>query len=150
MANEQNLKPCKPGETHNPNGRPPIAPEAVGLKKFDKDSFGRLVWQTWNHTVDDLKKIVSNPKSKVMDAWLASSALKGIARGDIRSLDWFCTRLGLPKVLELVDVNLNHSVDESMKDKVIRMIAYSNLLKDPEVRKQIIDVTPQDSKQSPS
>ena len=22
MANEQNLKPCKPGETHNPNGRP--------------------------------------------------------------------------------------------------------------------------------
>ena len=23
MANEQNLKPCKPGETHNPNGRPP-------------------------------------------------------------------------------------------------------------------------------
>lgn len=23
MANEQNLKPCRPGETHNPNGRPP-------------------------------------------------------------------------------------------------------------------------------
>lgn len=23
MANPQNLKPCKPGETHNPNGRPP-------------------------------------------------------------------------------------------------------------------------------
>ena len=23
MANIQNLKPCKPGETHNPNGRPP-------------------------------------------------------------------------------------------------------------------------------
>lgn len=22
MANEQNLRPCKPGETHNPNGRP--------------------------------------------------------------------------------------------------------------------------------
>lgn len=22
MANVQNLKPCKPGETHNPNGRP--------------------------------------------------------------------------------------------------------------------------------
>jgi hypothetical protein len=22
MANIQNLKPCKPGETHNPNGRP--------------------------------------------------------------------------------------------------------------------------------
>lgn len=22
MANEENLNPCKPGETHNPNGRP--------------------------------------------------------------------------------------------------------------------------------
>ena len=28
MANNQNLKPCKPGETHNPNGRP------VGSKSF--------------------------------------------------------------------------------------------------------------------
>ena len=29
MANEQNLRPCKPGETHNPNGRPPKLSRAI-------------------------------------------------------------------------------------------------------------------------
>ena len=36
MANEQNLKPCKPGETHNPNGRPPKMSKVI--KKMPKDA----------------------------------------------------------------------------------------------------------------
>ena len=31
MANEQNLKPCKPGETHNPAGRPGGQPNRATL-----------------------------------------------------------------------------------------------------------------------
>lgn len=36
MANEQNLKPCKPGETHNPNGRPPKLSRLI--KTMPKDA----------------------------------------------------------------------------------------------------------------
>ena len=36
MANIQNLKPCKPGETHNPNGRPPKLSKVI--KKMPKDA----------------------------------------------------------------------------------------------------------------
>lgn len=35
MANIQNLKPCKPGETHNPNGRPKKLVNAI--KDLPKD-----------------------------------------------------------------------------------------------------------------
>ena len=35
-ANIQNLKPCKPGETHNPNGRPRKLSKA--LKKIPPDA----------------------------------------------------------------------------------------------------------------
>ena len=31
----ENLKPCKPGETHNPNGRPPKLKNAI--KKLPRD-----------------------------------------------------------------------------------------------------------------
>lgn len=36
MANPQNLKPCKPGETHNPNGRPPKLSRLI--KTMPKDA----------------------------------------------------------------------------------------------------------------
>lgn len=36
MANEQNLKPCKPGETHNPNGRPPRLSRVI--KQMPRDA----------------------------------------------------------------------------------------------------------------
>ena len=35
MANEQNLKPCRKGETHNPNGRPKKLANVI--KKIPKD-----------------------------------------------------------------------------------------------------------------
>lgn len=35
MANEQNLKPCRKGETHNPNGRPKKLVNVI--KKIPKD-----------------------------------------------------------------------------------------------------------------
>lgn len=36
MANAQNLKPCKPGETHNPNGRPSKLSKVI--KQMPKDA----------------------------------------------------------------------------------------------------------------
>ena len=35
MANEQNLNPCRKGETHNPNGRPKKLVNVI--KKIPKD-----------------------------------------------------------------------------------------------------------------
>lgn len=40
MANPQNLKPCKPGETHNPNGRPPKLARAI--KSIPRDAQERI------------------------------------------------------------------------------------------------------------
>lgn len=40
MANEQNLKPCKPGETHNPNGRPPRLSRVI--RAMPKDAQERI------------------------------------------------------------------------------------------------------------
>ena len=40
MPNPQNLKPCKPGETHNPNGRPPRLSRV--LKSIPPDAQERI------------------------------------------------------------------------------------------------------------
>lgn len=91
MANEENLKPCKPGETHNPNGRPkgtknfstrlkelllgmsednqwtsPIAAEKVQIA-FGKDEKGKYLYpiQERQKAIDSiLDRIEGKPKEK--------------------------------------------------------------------------------------
>lgn len=142
MAGSDNLKPWQPGQSGNPEGRKPVP---IELKSLNKTEFAAQIWKTFNYTVEELTKIATNRQSKVSDAWLASSALKGIARGDFKALDWFCTRLGLPKLVEHLDVTVRDGdpIESSMRDRMIRMVLHSGLLEDPEIRKQVIDVTPQ-------
>lgn len=139
----------KPGQSGNPLGGRVLGPEAQGLPKFDRHTFARIVWNTWNQSVEDLRRVATNPQSKAHEAWLAAAALKGIVSGDVKRLDWFCTRLGLPALVQYLDVNIQNEilgVDESMKQRMIRMVMNSKLMQDPDVRKQIIDVKPETEK----
>jgi Family of unknown function (DUF5681) len=101
----ENLKPCKPGETHNPNGRPPILP---GLKEA-------------------LEKVLTEQKDGMtgLEAVFVALRTKAI-RGDIRAIQEVLDRY-YGKVKQ--DVNLTNAgekfepIDYSKLDEsIIRAI----------------------------
>lgn len=61
MANEKNLKPCKKGETHNPNGRPKKLVNAI--KKLPstmmEDVYGILGYALTMNSEEEAKKYLT-------------------------------------------------------------------------------------------
>ena len=61
MANEKNLKPCKKGETHNPNGRPKMLVNAI--KKLPstmmEDVYGILGYALTMNSEEEAKKYLT-------------------------------------------------------------------------------------------
>lgn len=89
MANEQNLKKYKKGETGNPNGRPPDPPELKELKRMNKGELELLFHRILNAPPSDL----STFNGTILEKWVASIIFHGIKTGDYARLNPFLERL---------------------------------------------------------
>ena len=83
----------KPGETRNPNGRPKVAPEHRIFKKLTLDKYLKLLKQFVGMNATELKAIVSNPNSTVLEIFVAQIISKGISQGDTNRLSFLLDRL---------------------------------------------------------
>ena len=82
----------KPGESGNPNGRPPLPPELRKARAYNRVYVQEKLTEMMELGVEDLQKIVKDPKTKVIDAMVASVALYGIKKGDQARLNFLMER----------------------------------------------------------
>lgn len=105
MANEQNLKPFKPGESGNPMGRPKRIYSILKQSGYSKDdivdAFNEIGWQTQQDAHDILEKDDAPLILKV----IAKAFIKGAEKGDFRYVSEILQHvIGKPK--ETIEANI--------------------------------------------
>lgn len=87
MANNpnavKNLKPCKKGHTANPNGRPPKIATILKKEGLTESQVRDIASEMLAMTIDELKKIATDPKSKSYEVMLAVAIKNAMQKGDI-------------------------------------------------------------------
>lgn len=102
----KNLKPCKPGETHNPNGRPK---GAIGIKTIIKKVLNKEI------EIDD-PIIGAKQRKKLIEHGLDRQALRWINGDNVAGKDLLDRAYG--KALDTVDMNIkNEGINEEEIDK---------------------------------
>ena len=91
----ENLRPCKPGETHNPNGRPKVLPEL-------KDAIRNILEQK----VGDKTKLES-----VLDALYTRAS-----KGDVRAIQELFDRF-YGKIKQEHDINMDTEINITFTPK---------------------------------
>ncbi len=112
----KNLKPMKPGETRNPNGRPrkylcALKDQGYRLSEIH-DTFKVLL----SMNIEELKAVMMNDKATILEVIVASSMIKSIRSGQLMSLETVITRIyGQPKA----------NIEQSGK-QIIEIVRVSN------------------------
>lgn len=94
----------KPGESGNPNGRPPLPPEIREARKLTTAEFIRVANKLLDMTKAEVVALQKAPDSSIMESILASILVKGFNEGDASRLTFFLDRL-LGKVKDRVELS---------------------------------------------
>lgn len=98
--NEQNLKPFKPGESGNPNGRPRKYVSLLKEQGYKLSEVNDAIQALMSMDLDELKSVAQNPKATVLEVTIAMAIKKSIDRGSLYSIETLLTRVyGKPKEL---------------------------------------------------
>lgn len=98
----------KPGQSGNPNGRPPKPKELDDCTPME---IKLLIWRFWKTKRADLEAIVENAETPAGEAYMANVMLKGIKDGDPVRLDYLLNRLiGRVKIEADVNGTLRHEL----------------------------------------
>jgi hypothetical protein len=85
MANNpnaiDNLKPCKPGETHNPNGRPKKIYTILKEKGYSKDDIKTALNELAFYTINELNEIIDDEKKPIITRIIAKNMIKAYKDG---------------------------------------------------------------------
>lgn len=98
----------KPGQTGNPNGRPPISAEQRELRKLTIKSYGEVIETALNGTVADLKALIENPSTPAIQVGVATSIMRAIKDGDPSVLEMFAARI-VGKIPDTININSNNT-----------------------------------------
>lgn len=99
MANEKNLRPFQPGQSGNPNGRPPHPPELKEMQRLTKGQLEVILNKILFSRPEDLK----NFQGSVLEIWLANGAAQAIKSGDYSRLMILIDRL-VGKVKDSIEI----------------------------------------------
>lgn len=127
MANEQNLKPCKPGETHNPNGRPPRLSRVI--KQMPPDAQEKIYTilftaLTFKNVQEATAYIRSQDTTDFKYGFVLQLAVKALAgKNGWSAFNDILDRLfGKPRISAEVQhsggITLNIQTDEDTKDMI--------------------------------
>ena len=110
----KNLKPFKPGQSGNPNGRPKIRDNLAEVKLMNKTEMRRFIQKIIDMTPEEMKEMVKRTDVPALEIMLASVAHQAIVRGDQARIDFLLQRT-IGKVAEkheheMVDVTYKTEV----------------------------------------
>ena len=124
----ENLKPCKPGETHNPHGRPPKLKNAI--KKLPKDMqekvMGVLAFALTLPDTNSAKKYLEYQSGELGEfGFVLQVAIKQLTKegwGFNAMMDIMDRLYGKPRISAEVQhsggITLNIQTDEETKDMI--------------------------------
>ena len=124
----ENLKPCKPGETHNPHGRPPKLKNAI--KKLPKDMqekvMGVLAFALTLPDMNSAKKYLEYQSGELGEfGFVLQVAIKQLTKegwGFNAMMDIMDRLYGKPRISAEVQhsggITLNIQTDEDTKDMI--------------------------------
>ena len=124
----ENLKPCKPGETHNPHGRPPKLKNAI--KKLPRDMqekvMGVLAFALTLPDTNSAKKYLEYQSGELGEfGFVLQVAIKQLTRegwGFNAMMDIMDRLYGKPRISAEVQhsggITLNIQTDEDTKDMI--------------------------------
>ncbi|HMG66090.1 MAG TPA: DUF5681 domain-containing protein [Chitinophagaceae bacterium] len=114
MANNENLKPFKPGQSGNPNGRAKswvTLAKKIGYKKSEAADCARSLLSL-SH--DELIEHESDPDISVLEKIICKALMKDIKKGSLRNLNIVMDRIfGKPK--QEVDMGLDTDITVTIK-----------------------------------
>lgn len=85
MPNPENVtrNKIKKGETRNPNGRPPKLKTILKRQGLSESQVKDIASEMLGMTIDELKEIATNPKSKAYEVMLATAFKNAMQKGDL-------------------------------------------------------------------
>jgi len=85
MSNPKNVEPykMKKGETRNPNGRPKKLTTLLKKEGLSESQVRNIAQEMLAMTIDELKDIATNPKSKAYEVMLAVAFKNAMQKGDL-------------------------------------------------------------------
>lgn len=119
----------KPGQpSANPSGRPK-SPIPDALKKMTKQSFRRIIRAVVKGNIDQLNKMVTDPKASALEVAVASSFMKAISRGDYATIEHILQRIvgKIPDEIVVRSRNLNANIDAPLDNEKVK-IAVAKIL----------------------
>lgn len=92
----------KPGQSGNPNGRPPLPADLREARALNKVELERVLNKFLFLSQDEIKAMAKNPEAPALEVAVAKVVEMAITHGDDRRLDFLITRLvgNVPKVHE--------------------------------------------------
>lgn len=92
----------KPGESGNPNGRPPLPPDIKEARALNKVELDRVLNRFAYMPPDQIEEVLKHPETTSLETAVGKILLEAGKHGDDRRLDFIITRLvgNVPKVHE--------------------------------------------------
>ena len=119
-ASKQRGKPFKKGKSGNPGGRPKASNTMKELKKLSKNKFAEILMKFLYLTNEEIKEIVRNPKTAMLELMLGSVILKAIRTGDQQRLDFLLNRC-IGRVTDSVDISIQPYIIRRKNGEEIEM-----------------------------
>lgn len=104
-----------PGQSGNPNGRPPLPKELKELKELTKTEVETALNKLIHMTADELKELRKNPNTSALHLMVIAVTLEALQKGDHYRLDFLLNRI-VGKVKDQVE----HSGKISLEELVVQ------------------------------
>jgi hypothetical protein len=83
----------KPGESGNPNGRPPLPDDVREVKKLTQSELEKVLNDCLLLTKEQLEKICNDSESTMLQLLVAGIIIKGVQNGDSARFEFLLNRL---------------------------------------------------------
>jgi len=93
MANEENLRPFKKGQSGNPNGRPKSY--VTGLKDagYNMTEINMSIRHMLSMNIEELRKVYENPDATILEKTVAGAMRKSLEKGSLYSIETLLSRV---------------------------------------------------------
>lgn len=105
MANPKGNPRWKKGESGNPNGRPKLPKELLKTRQLTPERIQREIAKVLYKKAEEVREMVTNPDTPVLQLMIASIAMKAVTDGDHAKMNFLMERT-VGKVKETKEIEL--------------------------------------------